>query len=91
MGDFGRSESAFVEGYLPCRQVSSGIFQRVFGSGTSEVVRHAFSDVHIVLPLFSIWLFSAAFFFFKGEEEKVVSDNRCWCSIKKLVENTYLW
>lgn len=37
-------------------------FQRVYGSGTSEVVRYAFSDVHIVLCLFSIWLFAAIFF-----------------------------
>lgn len=64
MGDVGKSESAFAEGCLPCRWVSSGIFQRVYGSGTSEVLRHAFSDARIVIPLFSMWLFAAFFFFF---------------------------
>lgn len=33
-------------------------------SGTSEVIRHAFSDVHVVLSLFSIRLFAAFWVFF---------------------------
>lgn len=56
---------------------------------TSEVIRPAFSDVCVVLPLSSIWLFAAfccLFFSYECEEEKVVSDNRYWCSVKKLAE-----
>lgn len=59
MGDFGKSEFAFAEGCLLCRQVSLGIFQRVYSSGTSEVIRRAFSGVHIDIPLFSAWLLAA--------------------------------
>lgn len=33
-------------------------------SRSSEVIRHAFSDVHVVLSLFSIWLFAAFWVFF---------------------------
>lgn len=64
MGDLGKIESAFAEGSLHRRQISSGIFQRPCSSGTSEVIRHAFSDDHVVLPLSTIWLVAAFFFFF---------------------------
>lgn len=91
MGDFGKSEFVFTEGCLLCRQVSLGIFQRVYSSGTSEVVRCAFSDVHIDIPLFSAWLLAALRKKKKREGEKVVNVNKHWYSLKKLEENTYLW
>lgn len=77
-----KSESAFTEGCFSRGQVSSGIFQRVNGSRTSEVMRCAFSDVCIVLLLFSILLLPAFFFlllfifFFnvEGRKLQVVTD-----------------
>lgn len=55
-----KSESAYIEGCCPGGQVSLGIFPTVNGNGTSEVMRRAFSDV---LPLFSMLLLPAWFFF----------------------------
>lgn len=79
VGDFGKSENALLKAAYPEDEFLQVFFKGLSKtSGTSEVIRHAFSDVHVVLPLFSMWLFAAfwVFFSYNCEGEKVVSDNR---------------
>lgn len=80
VGDFGKSENALLKDAYPEDEFLQVFFKGLSKtSGTSEVIRHAFSDVPVVLPLFSMWLFAAFWGFFlttvKGRKLLVITDS----------------
>lgn len=61
----GTSKQICLHWWLPAlRTVFSGMFQRVCGDRAPEDLRCPFSDVHAVLPLFSMLLFAVFFLLF---------------------------